>query len=569
MFKDFKFKLYYNVGETGYVAEGGNQHFDLTGGYDKGYLRLEIQPKAEMELVHAEISAGYSYADDVRLFVNGYQSWSESREYLKTEKYVGLKSLSKLKPAMKYSAVSGDYMFKKYPKTAGIFHGYTYSYIRRGADVTLIGSMSEANGFTIINFDTVNGNIVIEKDVEGKRIDKPYKLFDLGIYFGGYDRVHDNYFKDMKIKKPKVSHMNGYTSWYNYYGNINERIILRDLEGLSRMKEQADIFQIDDGYQSAVGDWLDVDAAKFPGGMKYIADKIHAKGYKAGIWLAPLNCQKSSKVTAEHPDWLIKDNEGNPILTCIGWGGAYALDIYNPDCRSYIKNFFNEILNKWGYDMVKLDFLYSACSIPRNNKTRGELMCDAVAFLRECAGGKLILGCGVPLGPAFGVFDLCRIGSDAEIRFKERFYTKLTNREIISTKTAIKNTIFRRGLDGRAFVNDPDVFFLREYKKSLDSGDKKDKPLGYSWQEKILLAEVNSTFGNLLFVSDNIGEFCDIQLTELARAFTPTARKIELADYKGNDIVEITYSEGGARQLWRINMETAENEKTPLPSLVN
>lgn len=564
MLKNFKFKIYYNVDGAGAVAEGSNEHFNLVGGYDKGYLRLSIEPKVKMELVHAEVSVDYKYGDDVRIFVNGYQSWTESREYLKTEKFTGIRSLGKLKPFQKLTGISGDYDIKQYPKTEGIFHGYTYSYIRSGNNVILLGSMSERNGYTVFNFDTKNNKIIIEKDIEGKTIEKSYNLYNVGVYAGSYDEVHNSYFKDMKIKKPKVKHMNGYTSWYNYYNKITEKIIVRDLDGICKVKDQVDVFQIDDGYQTAVGDWLSVDSAKFPNGMKYIADKIHSKGFKAGIWMAPLNCQKSSKVAAEHPEWIIKDEKGKPVLSCVAWGGAYTLDIYIPECRAYIKKFFNEVLNVWGYDMVKLDFLYSACKVVRNNKTRGELMCDAVDFLRECVGNeKLILGCGVPLGPVFGIFDLCRIGSDAEICFKERFYTKITCREIISTKTALKNTIFRRGLDGRAFVNDPDVFFLREYKKSLDSGDKV-KPLGYSWNEKLLLAEVNSTFGNLLFVSDNVGEFCDIQLNELTRAYTPTKKIIESVDYKGNDDVEIVYSENGSRFVWRINLETASNTKNAL-----
>jgi alpha-galactosidase len=565
MLTNFKFKLYYNVDGVGAVAESSNEHFTLVGGYDKGYLKLTIEPKVKMELVHAEVVAKYNYRDDVRLFLNGYQSWTESREYLKTEKYIGLRTLSKLPFALKYSTISGDYRFKQYPKQAGIFHGYTYSYIRNGKEVALLGSFSEKNGFTIINFNTVEDTIVIEKDIEGKTIEKPYELYNMGVYVGDYDTVHENYFKDMRIKKPKLKHQNGYTSWYNYYSNINEKIIVRDIEGICRVQDKVNVFQIDDGYQTAVGDWLSVDGTKFPIGMKYIADKIHAKGFKAGLWLAPLNCQKSSKVAAEHADWLLKDEKGEPILSCIAWGGAYALDIYNKDCRAYIKKFMSEVVNVWGYDMVKLDFLYSACMFPRDNKTRGELMCDAVDFLRECVGAeKLILGCGVPLGPVFGKFDFCRIGSDAEIRFKDRPYVYFTNREIVSTKTAIKNTMFRRGLDGRAFVNDPDVFFLREYKKSLDSGEKKDIPLGYSWNEKVLLAEVNNTFGNILFTSDNVGEYCDLQLTELLRAYKPTARKIELVDYKGNDEVEVTYIEGAVRYLWKINMHTAENSKTEI-----
>ena len=58
------------------------------------------------------------------------------------------------------------------------------------------------------------------------------------------------------------------------YKCITEDIVTTDLESLSKVKSRIDIFQIDDGYQTAVGDWLSIDSKKFPNGMKYIADKI-------------------------------------------------------------------------------------------------------------------------------------------------------------------------------------------------------------------------------------------------------------------------------------------------------
>lgn len=118
----------------------------------------------------------------------------------------------------------------------------------------------------------------------------------------------------------------GYTTWYNYYGNVTEKIVKRDLQALLRLPERLDIFQIDDGYQNAIGDWL-------------------------------------------------------------------------------------------------------------------------------------ILGCGVPLAPAFGKVDFCRIGADMGLNWMRN---RFTTREDVSTPNAIYNTVFRRHLDSRAFMNDHDVFLLRD-----------------------------------------------------------------------------------------------------------
>ena len=34
---------------------------------------------------------------------------------------------------------------------------------------------------------------------------------------------------------------------------------------------------------------------------------------KTGIWLAPLVAETKSKLFAEHPDWIARDSDGNPV----------------------------------------------------------------------------------------------------------------------------------------------------------------------------------------------------------------------------------------------------------------
>ncbi len=46
------------------------------------------------------------------------------------------------------------------------------------------------------------------------------------------------------------------------------------------------------------------------------------------------------------------------------------------------------------------------------------------AIVRECCGDKLILGCGVPLMPAFGKVDYCRIGSDISLICQSSYSAK-------------------------------------------------------------------------------------------------------------------------------------------------
>ena len=535
-------RLYIKYRLSGNVYEDDlyqNEHYTIEEEVSEYGIKTVIIPKEKIELIAFSLKYKRKCVAEERFFANGYQSWTTSQEYTADDKERGLPAfIKRLGFAKRMASVSGDYLFAKYRKGHGRFHSFTYTYFRNDAETEFYGSLNEKTGFTVFYVDMDGGDFEISKDVEGAVVasGERYELMNVVRIKGAYDEVFDTYFKQMGIPKPRIEHMAGYTSWYNYFQQIDENIILRDLNGLDRVGDSVDIFQIDDGFETFVGDWLDP-CEKFPHGMKYIADKVHEKGYLAGIWLAPFNAQKKSRLAAQHPDWMVKDSRGNPIVSCMGWGGAYTLDLYNEQVREYIRNFFDVILNDWGYDMVKLDFLYSQCMFPRNGLSRGRIMADAMEFLRECVGDKLILGCGVPLGSAFGIVDACRISCDVDLKFKGKYYNRLhVNNEIPSAKNAITNTVFRRHLDGRAFCNDPDVFFLRDYN------------LKFTEEQKQLLAKINNLFGNVLFVSDDVNTYNEKQLDLLIKTFAKSNAMIISAEKTDKNYFVVKYLEDGERK---------------------
>ena len=139
---------------------------------------------------------------------------------------------------------------------------------------------------------------------------------------------------------------------------------------------------------------------------------------------------------------------------------------------------------------MKLDFLYGAAPFGNERESRAARMERAMGLLREMCGEKQILGCGVPVMPAFGVVDYCRVGCDVSLNWDDVWYMRLFHRERVSTKHSIDNTVFRRQLNGRAYGSDPDVFFLREENCKL------------SQKEKEKLATVNALFSGILLTSD-------------------------------------------------------------------
>ncbi len=528
--KCFKIDLEYTFDKVQYKTNlFETEHFKIDYIANENHIKLTVNPIVPMKKVSFKMSVPFEYQSNSRIFMNGYQSWTECREHFIDEKPLCLdlkqEAIRRVLPTSPY----GDYNFTKYDRRNGVFHGYSYGYVRNEKKFDLFGSLSERYGYTVIEASVPDSAITFSRELEGVTIAQQYVLIDVVHFNGTEDEVYDKYFSAMNIPAPRVGRTNGYTTWYNYYADITQSIVETDLEALSQVDAKIDIFQIDDGYQTAVGDWLSINHEKFPNGMKYIADKIHEKGMKAGLWLAPLSAQITSKLAKEHPDWLIRNKHGLKVLCGVNWNGFYGLDLEKAEVRDYIKGFFNVILNEWGYDMVKLDFLYSVCVEPRNNKSRGQLMCEAIDFIRECVGDKLILGCGVPLAPAFGKVDYCRIGADIGLEW-DKFKVHL---EDVCTRTTLWNTIFRRGLNGRAFANDPDVFMLR------------DNNITSTFEQRKISAIVNHIFGSLLFTSDNVGDYNQEKSDVLLHIFNNNQPQLISAEFITNDIIEIKYLENG------------------------
>lgn len=462
-------------------------------------FRFTLCPREKTEIGGVAAYLPFEFRKDDRLFLNGYQSWTQSKERSIRDFDRSMRFCPKfLDEKFEFSAY-GDGRFYKKEYRRGVQHGYSYAYIRRGDEFIFFGSLAESTGFTRIVFNTVFDRIIFEKDCAGRVIESDFEVFDIFFAQGGETEVFDAWFEMLGIAPLSSKKKNGYTSWYNHYQNISEDIIKSDLAGFDRLARVPDIFQIDDGFESKVGDWLSVDGEKFPNGLEPVVRAIKEKGCESGIWLAPFVCQKDSELAKDHPEWLLRDARGKSVGSGSNWGGALALDFYNESVRDYIRKCVRHY-RELGFELFKLDFLYAACMLPRPDKTRGEIMFEAMDFLREVCGDCEILACGVPLLPAFGKVEYCRIGMDMSLSWDDSFFMRPFHSERPSTKNTMANTVFRRQLSGRAFQNDPDVFLLRDANTKL------------SEEQKTSLATVNALFGGLLFVSDNFSDYSEKQM---------------------------------------------------------
>lgn len=479
------------------LQPGSQEDFSLVESFDGERLTVTLYPKIPLKMRSFSTVTPWHCSAADRILLNGYQSWTDTRELTVHDNMPGLTRIPKWLVKKFTFDGYGDYHMVDYSGRKGMLHGFSYGYIRHENVYDFVGSLNERTGYTILKLDAGRQELTIQKECEDLLITEAYTILDVVFLRGGYDEVFDRWFALQGIPKPKAGPMSGYTSWYNHYENITEQIIRENLDSMESLPVKADIFQIDDGFETAVGDWLDVDHHKFPNGMKAAADAIHERGMLAGLWLAPFVCETKSRIYQEHPDWIRRDRNGNLVKCGCNWSGFYALDLYHPEVRAYLKCVFDTVLNDWGYDLVKLDFLFAADRVPTPERTRGQQMCEAMELLRKLAGDKLILGCGVPLMPAFGKVDFCRIGCDVSLDWDDKPYMRIMHRERVSTKNTICNTIYRRSLNGRAFWNDPDVFLLRDENTQL------------SPDQKLQLATVNGLFGAVRFTSDNYSKYDD------------------------------------------------------------
>jgi alpha-galactosidase len=508
------------------------------------HYKIELHIRKPIELDQVKVNVAIQPEKYYSYFCNGFQSWTTSKEFFADEKIDRVSPLGKI-----MARYYGDYAYFKYRPRKGNLHSWTYTYLRDSTQqhITLLASVAEFTGFTIFSYRLKNKTLEIIKELNDLELaaNTVYTALEWLHATGNENELFQWYAqknflnvqqaaarKGYQIQPSNAQAAQGWTSWYHYYRDIAADTILKNLRAFEKHHVPIQIFQIDDGYQQSVGEWTQANP-RFPHGMKVIADSIHQRQYLAGIWVAPFIAERNSVIYARHKDWLLKNSKGKIIKAGFNpsWSGwYYPLNIYNHEVQRYLQNTFDTILNHQGYDMVKLDFLFAACISPPANITRGEMMFDAMLMLRQLCGKKLILGCGVPLGAAFHLTDYCRISSDIYLKWEQRLLKMLDIRERLSLWNTLTSNIGRRHLNGRMFLNDPDVFILRTEKNQLTDIEKKT------------LFEINNLFGSLVFTSDYIGAY-DENAMRLYKSKFPMQKPEHLSVFiLEKDVYELNYT---------------------------
>lgn len=321
----------------------------------------------------------------------------------------------------------------------------------------------------------------------------------------------------------------GWESWYNHYNKINENLIIQDLDYLDRTEnlikkmyidnKNPVVFQIDDGWQQGLGQW-EINNNLFPSGLQNLTEKISAKGYIPGLWLAPFIIDARTEFYKTHYDWVLKDKKGKPISAGFNpcWGAShgknqprephsyFCLDLSNDNVINHLDLLMNKVINEWGFRYLKLDFLFAGMLYGDyvNKGAAYEWYTRAVQTLtsRSVNNNGLpvaYLGCGMPFEMSFKYLPLSRIGTDTLEHWDRKDLKLLRFEGRPSAYMSMKDTLGHAFWDQRVFINDPDVIFVRHENCSLTD------------KEKITLALVNFLFASQIMHADDPISFDDVK----------------------------------------------------------
>jgi alpha-galactosidase len=276
-------------------------------------------------------------------------------------------------------------------------------------------------------------------------------------------------------------------SWYRYFLEVTAGDVEENLAAFDQHDLPVDVVQIDDGWQTAVGDWEPAD--RF-GSLPDLVARIREAGRRPGIWLAPFVALPSSELARRHPDWMVGGAGWNWDQQMLG------LDLQHQEVHEHLAEVFGR-LRVMGFDYFKLDFLYAG-ALPRpgghdDRRASTTSYRAGLQTIRDAVGpDAYLLGCGAPILPSLGLVDGMRISPDTyNPTDPDDGHNPLRGRACIEN---------RAWQHGRFWTNDADCLIVRP---------------GFGRREE--WAALIARYGGLRSCSDRIAELDEWGLTTTRR----------------------------------------------------
>ena len=132
------------------------------------------------------------------------------------------------------------------------------------------------------------------------------------------------------------------------------------IDGWLKEGIKLDYWFIDAGWYPGRGEWgnvgtWEVDATRFPHGLREVADHCHAKGVKFIVWFEPERVASGSWLAEQHPEWILGGKNGG------------LLNLGNPEAWKWILERVDGLLTSQGIDVYRQDFNIAPLSHWRAN----------------------------------------------------------------------------------------------------------------------------------------------------------------------------------------------------------
>ena len=130
---------------------------------------------------------------------------------------------------------------------------------------------------------------------------------------------------------------------------------IRYIRKAARLGIPFDVWWIDAGWYPCWNDererkwWItgtwEPDPERFPNGMKAVSDAAAAEGADLLVWFEPERVRRGTKLDVEHPEWLLRADEGGDGLLFLG----------KPECRQWLTDHVCKLIADNGIRIYRQD----------------------------------------------------------------------------------------------------------------------------------------------------------------------------------------------------------------------
>jgi alpha-galactosidase len=142
--------------------------------------------------------------------------------------------------------------------------------------------------------------------------------------------------------------------------DANEQNQMQFINRYLEERLKIDYWWMDAGWYPCNGDWTrtgtwEVDAKRFPRGLRAISDQAHSKGIKTIVWFEPERVARGTWLTEQHPEWILGGTNGG------------LLNLGNSQARTWLIGHVSSLITAQGIDLYRQDFNMDPLDFWRQN----------------------------------------------------------------------------------------------------------------------------------------------------------------------------------------------------------